>query len=501
MKLPWPFSKSRPTIAATVVPQSKRPRRIRHGFDGATTGTLYSRWLTLDQKLDLELRSSLPALRARARDLMKNDDYCRRYMNLLLQNVVGLGVQLQARISDSNGKLDTANNRMIEDAWWKFTRKGRTSADGKLSFHDVERLVLKGAGTDGEIFIRKHVVNSEFRLEVIPADAVDVRYEADLGKGRRVVMGVELDDFNRPLAYHVVTRPQSSGEQRVRIPANEVIHVVDPEFADQTRGFPWIVSGMRTLHVLKLYREAELIAADVAAGKMGFFTSRTGEEFSAIAVDREEEDGPLITNADPGTFHELPEGMQFSTFDPQHPNSSYAPFVQEVLRGIASGFGISYAALANDPTAMSWSALRHVELQDRDFYRTKQAWLIESLHVPVFEAWLEHAMLSGALDGKTIPPSAFDKLNNVQFMPRSWAWVDPLKDIEANREMVRMNVKSLTAVAAEQGSDLEEVIKQRVKERALLDAAGLPDGLDSRVSPAQADDEGGQPVNGRPTEK
>jgi capsid protein len=52
----------------------------------------------------------------------------------------------------------------------------------------------------------------------------------------------------------------------------------------------------------------------------------------------------------------------------------------------------------------------------------------------------------------------------VRWMPRGWAWVDPAKEVEAYALAVRNGFKTLSEVVAEQGGDLEELMRARRQE-------------------------------------
>ena len=71
---------------------------------------------------------------------------------------------------------------------------------------------------------------------------------------------------------------------------------------------------------------------------MGFITSPSGD---AYVGDDTEDDYTPIMSAEAGTFEQLAEGQGIATFDPQHPTSGFDSFHKSVLRGIASGLGVS----------------------------------------------------------------------------------------------------------------------------------------------------------------
>ena len=88
---------------------------------------------------------------------------------------------------------------------------------------------------DGEAFV--HLVLAEsgaLRTRLIAAEQVDTELTRELGGGRRIVSGIELDEADQVLAYHVY-RDQpgatfASYSPPVRIPASDILHIFDRLF-------------------------------------------------------------------------------------------------------------------------------------------------------------------------------------------------------------------------------------------------------------------------------
>ena len=64
-----------------------------------------------------------------------------------------------------------------------------------------------------------------------------------------------------------------------------MLHVFLPERAHQTRGVPMLATAIGALKMLHGYREAELVAARVAASKMGFITSPDGDGYTGALLN------------------------------------------------------------------------------------------------------------------------------------------------------------------------------------------------------------------------
>lgn len=472
----------------------KKPLKKR-AYAGANQGRLFSDFVASSRSADEEIKGALKVLRNRCRDLTRNNAYARRFISLAKANTVGdRGVTLQVKARNDNGAMDNLGNDQIEIAWKRWGRMGQCSVDGKISWVDAQRLFIENLVRDGEVLVRlvKYPNDFGFALEFIESDLLDEEYNVTLPNGHRIRMGVELDSFNRPIAYHLFTAHPGDnstmwmGKSYNRIPADKMIHAFLPERAMQTRGAPWMSPVIADLKMLNGYREAELVAARVGASKMGFFTSPTGDGFTPDDTDNK----VPIMEAEPGTFHQLPDGVQFQQFDPTHPTTAFADFEKAILRGIASGLGVSYTSLANDLEGVSYSSIRQGALEDRDQWKIIQDFLIQHFVEPVYRAFLL-AVMQGAVI--SIPASRFDKFAEATvFRARGFQWVDPLKEMNASVVGLQNGLLSMQDIANQQGRDVEEIFDQIQAEQEMAARYGLsmafqPFGNKAPI-PAEVDD-------------
>ena len=254
---------------------------------------------------------------------------------------------------------------------------------------------------------------------------------------------------------------------------------------------------MSNIKLLNGYLEAEIVAARTAASKMGFFTSPDGDSYVG---DGEDEEYVPIMNAEAGTFEQLPSGMDFKSFDPDHPTSAFESFTTQVLRSIASGLNISYHALTNDLSSVNYSSLRAGALEDREMYRLYQRFVIDHFIRPVFEKWLEMSISSGAIStspgtNQPLPMSRYDKFaNSASFIPRSFSWVDPQKEMNASINGMQAGLVSFQDVQANYGRDVEELFEQHEREKSLAEQYGIktafqPFGIKLPIEPDVIDGE------------
>ena len=452
----------------------RRPR-AQTGFAGATMNRLTLDWVLGHRSVDQEIRGELRTLRDRARELVRNTGLVRRYVRLLDQNVVGPhGIRLQGRMRRGDLPLSAAN-AAVEEAWATWSKVGSCTVDGKLSFRGLQRLVIRNLPADGECLIRlvRGFDNPfGFALQLLDPDQLDERYNVQAvpgTPGHEIRMGVELDRWGRPVAYHLWDghpAEQRRGERR-RVPAEELIVLGEPDRPNQTRYVPWLASVMLDLNMLRGYFEAELVAARVAAAQGGFF-QRKAEDLGDT-TEGEDAETPLQMDMEPGTWTELPAGLEAKEAKPEHPTAAFPDFVKAVLRTIATGLGVSYNALANDLEGVNYSSIRAGMLDERDSYRTIQQWLIEHFHQRVYDAWLPWAMTAGQLDSR-VPLARYQQ---VSWQPRGWAWVDPEKDVDASIKAIDRQMGSRKQVLAAQGVEFEEILDDLAEEDALIRAKGL----------------------------
>ena len=464
-------------------PKQKKKKAYRRSYTGASTGRLFADFVTRSTSADAEIKDNIRILRDRARELARNDSYIARYLNLMVSNVIGkqgIRVSSKARLDDpvNMGKLDLRANQLIESAWKEWSQLGNCTTNGKHSFLDCQKIFIESLARDGEVLIRKVKDKSSpfnFKIQFLEADHLDEN-KNDVYKptGNKIIMGVEVDKNHKPVAYHLYKdhpydRTYASQNQHIRVPADEIIHAYIPTRAEQTRGVSLVATAMANVKMLNGYLEAEIVAARVAASKMGFFTSPDGDGYIG---DGEYEDtfSPTM-NAQAGIFEQLPAGMDFKAFDPSHPTTAFDSFTTSVLRSIASGLNISYHSLSNDLTSVNYSSIRQGALEDRSMYQIYQQFVIEHFIQPVFKAWLEMAI---SFDYISLPVDKIDRFaSSVNFIPRSFAWIDPLKEMQSNVVGLQNGTITYSDISAAYGRDTEELFEQHQKEIELAKQYGI----------------------------
>jgi lambda family phage portal protein len=452
-------------------------------YDGAKRGRLYGNWLASSASANSEIWASLSVLRNRSRDLIRNNDYARGIIQKLADNVIyqGIGFQAQVKQVKDPTKNDDRVNTAIESAWKEWAEEPLyCHTAGKLDFKEIQQLVFRSWLENGEVFVRK--VHQSFSgspiplaLEIIDPDRCPETYNGTNGKNK-IVMGVELDRWIRPVAYHFYKDSPGElfnlkGREIERIPASEIIHLHSTDSINQIRGVPLLASTILRLKNVGDYEENEQLAAKLTACVMGAVMTADADILGENN-DSESEELPADEQFQPGIIRYYAQGEKFDLVNPTRPNPNLTAFIEAQLRASGAGTGMSYEHSANDYSKSNYSSTRVSLLNSRDRFKVWQVNFASKFNRSVYMGWLDIAVVSGVLNfaDYELRPKRYQC---VKWLFRGWSWVDPYKEVQATLAALAGGLTTLTKVAAEQGEDFEEMVKTIAREREMLKAYGL----------------------------
>ena len=418
-----------------------------------------------DQFMSRELRTVV----ARSREQALNNGNAKKYCLFLKDNIAGSqGFRLVCECKDRDGTLDEYANKAIENAYKDFSRKENFLVTGTHTRRQLERQISSTFATDGEVIVRKRY-NKKYKygikFELLDPLFLDPNCNEDLRNGNHVRLGIEINSDGQPLAYHFSQKVDRIGaspydaNRRTRIPADEIIHSFCPELINQRRGLPKLLPALWRMRMLAGYEDSAVTNARIGASKMAMFRDPQAES--------EDNEDLAIDSFTPGELLDIGT-RELQEYNPAYPNGEFDAFTKASMRSLAAGLGISYASLSGDLTEVNYSSIRQGSLEEREHFSGLQEDLIDDLIRPIYECWLEMALLKESIliNGKTLKILKLDKYKEAKFIGRRWKSIDPQKDMSAQQIAINMGIKSRAQVIRENGGQEPEDVWREIKKES-----------------------------------
>jgi lambda family phage portal protein len=444
-------------------------RRRVGAFIGGFEAGLANRRLKGFQPSRVHLNTLIAAagsdITARARWLVRNNGYATNAIESWAGNVVGAGIKPSSMITDSGVKAQ------VQKLWLDWTDEA--DAEGFTDFYGLQRRAAREVFIAGEVFFRFRPRRSEdgltvpLQLQMLPSEMLPINRNEIAQNGNVIRQGIEFDAIGRRVAYHFL---RGLAGEVVRLPASEIVHVIDPVDAGQLRGVSRFAAGIVKLFLLDQYDDAELDRKKVAAMHALFITTPAPAEPLDAAEGRDENDERTI-DLQPGQITMLEPGEEVQTSAPADSGQTYEPFQYRTLLQVSAALGVPYAYLSNDMLKANYSNSRLALLEFRRRIEAYQhAVVVWQLCRQVWARWMDTAVLAGALDLPRYDDRRREYLA-CGWLPPKWDWVDPLKDARAEIEQIDAGLKSRTQALAERGYDAEqvdaEIAADRMREKSL----------------------------------
>lgn len=380
------------------------------GYDAAGKGRRNTWSRGSDGSQNAENRSALTLLRARHRDLVRNNPYAASAVNVRVAYTIGDGIMPTAYHPKSKKKQDLANQLMRE--WANSTA---CDVEGRLNLAAMESLAFRSISEGGEALLLRQIVNVPrgqipLRLRLLEGDYIDHSKDNISSNGIDWVQGVGIDanTFQRSQYQLYKHHPGDRGGRTSHtVSADGIAHGFDMVRPGQVRGLPAGVAAMTRLRNLDDFQDARLETQKIAA-------------LLGVIARSDKGDAVLPEKLEPGMLAVLSSGgdEDIQTITPPTVSGQHE-FVVEEARLIAKAYGITYEALVGDLTGVNFTSGK---MGRTDMLLNVRAWrkhiMINQLLNPVGQWFLQAAELAG-----------YD-LSGVQFL-----WVAPrLEMVDAERE-------------------------------------------------------------------
>ena len=440
-------------------------------YDAAADDHLNAGWRAVNSKAEITDGMYRDTIRSRSRDLERNSDILESVILAFERNVVGAGFKLQAKTEDE------ALNTQIEELFKLWSRPKNCDVTQQQSFNEIIQMIVRRKKVDGGILIVMRYIDDgivPLSLQIYEVDDLDAMVQASSGK--RIVNGIEYNEFNRPIAYYLKQYDLYGNYNGTseRIDAKYVRFLFQKKRPSQLREMSEFATTVPRVRDMNQFMEAVSVKERVAAllavlikrvspGGNGGFGGRGSSE------KRAGYNGKMLA---PGMIMELNPGDDVHVVQPPAQAANSAEFIRLQQRLSGSSQGISYEVAARDMSQVNYSSARQGLIEDQKTYLMLQQYLIDHLLIPVYEAFLESAILDGKLSIKDFHAKKERYLKHEWIAP-GMKWIDPLKEANANRVALETNQTTLAEIAGSTGNDWREIIDQRAKELKYMQEKGV----------------------------
>lgn len=422
-----------------------------------------------------QTRDNYERLVARCRDIADNDSYGAGIVTTFQESVITEnGIQVQ-NISDRPGLSD-----VVDMAWMEFCKSQQSSLSESMNMIEMQRQCLNAFLSDGEVFIRKHFTASGFKFEMIDPARVPYGLLTRANKGQRYINGMLVQSgTNKVLGYRVndigmdTYRLGASINENIGelVAADEIIHVAMNKRIGQFRGVPLLKAVAGRIFKISEYENAVLENATSAAKKYGFF-KWSDEAESPPDIDLKFQP----SQAESGSFHELPQGLDVETWESQFPTDQLGEFTRAILLATARAIGVSYPTLSGDLQSVNYASIRQAVLSERTVWTTLQSFIFVKIIYPIYKDYFTDLLGRGMLSvrGRTLGLDMLDEVCKVETASVQFAEIDPKNENTVETARIQNLLLAPSEIIRQRGGDPQQIWKQIADDINDMLEAGIP---------------------------
>jgi len=520
---------------SAALPARVEPAALGGALEGADR---FSRetalWQPSFRSPDQSINPVKPLLDARGRDIVANDGYAAAGVAIHKDSIVGAQYRLNAKPA---WKTLGFSPEWAEEFQATVEERFSLAAESPSCWFDAARvntltgLIRLGVGCfvmSGEVvgtaeWIRETDRPFRTAFQMISPDRLS--NPDGLPDTRYLRRGVEKDSRGKPVAYYFrTTYPSEFYDADVlrwtRVPATkpwgrkQVIHILEQQHPDQSRGVAEMVSVLRRMRMLKTFSEVTLQNAVVNATYAASIESELPSEVVAAAM------GAGGTPADglqnyigaymtalgeflKGSQNTAIDGVKIPHFFPGTklnartlgtPGGVGTDFEASLLRHIAAGLNVSYEELAKDYSKVSYSSARASIANTGRFMAARKKFCADRLATDIYILWLEEMLNAGELPlPRGVGPEVFyqplgkEALSRCAWIGTGRGQIDEMKETQAAMLRVQAGFSTYETECARLGFDYREVFEQLEREQKDIADRGLVVGLSSQKPGAGAE--------------
>lgn len=469
-----------------------------YGYDAGSNQPVFREWQTSIGNADTDLIPQIDTIRSRSRDLVRNAPVAAAAAGSYETHIVGTGLKLNAMpdqrvLGLTDQQADTIQTEL--ESLWECVADSLDFESPHTDIASMQRLVIRSQFESGDVLMVRRQdrrVGDVLGLKVMLVEADRIRTPTSETDSDTMRGGVETTQQGRVVAYHVRNRHPGdlyfgNALDSTRIPVmgrqGRMLSrlILTKQRPGQRRGIPVLAPVMEVVKQGQRLTKNELNASVVTSALTLFVESEaSGGGIPQVPVGFVE-DPParadevyLPNNA---VMVDLMPGERIQTVAPNRPNDLFAPFWESLQEQVGMGTMIPYEVLLRR-YQNSYSAARAALLDAQRFWNTRSDFLAKQFLVLVYEWVLWEAIARRMID---LPGFVDDPVARKAWLRSKWIG-DARGAINETDQARAAQIRIATGISNRQieairvnGSDwARDVQPQRVREKAMLDDAGMP---------------------------
>lgn len=383
---------------------------------------------------------------------------------------------------------DKALDKQIETLMKEWSKAENCDVAGRHPLPRMVRMLEQARTIDGDVGLLRL---ADGRLQAIEGDRIRV---PDGGipsngtgpsfKAGDYCHGVRCDEAGRAIEYAICKRGKTSDFspnngtfrfERSLSATNMWLHAYFTRF-DQVRGIAPLAPAINSLR--DIYEGCDYALAKMKIAQLfGLAVMRKSEDDMGTTSDDGDTGRKKINFGNGPAVFDLDVGEDAKFLESHSPSLEFQQFCGTTIGIALKGLDIPYSFYAENFT---------------NFSGQRQAWIQYDLsarskrqdNIDLLDAITRWRMALWMIDGK-LPRTLDLSVPFWRWVSVGVPWIDPLKEVQADVEALGAFLTSRTRILKENGEDFEEILEERIKEDALLTAAGYPTTVSSSPNKPQ----------------
>lgn len=446
--------------------------------------------------IDAAIDSEGAIINARAKDLVRNNADVSGGLDQSNATIVGSKYRFNCK---ANHRILGISEEQAKD--WNFKVESITSAylNSSSNYVDVQRKrnfvqMLSQINTSSFIygesfFSREHKKNRTgigTCFQILNPERIETPFN------KKAVMGVVSDKYGAASGYYVRAprKPHLFVEDKHKyVPkfgkfGQQIFHVFDPRFADQTRGFSKFAPIIKEAFMLDQFKDAELKSKTLVNQFMVYLTSEVGvDALKALDLDKFEsiftqswkarksfQDAANLKvngNKVPALYN----GDKLQMLNPDAKATDLGDFEKSILRSCAKSFSQGYAQYSGDYSSQNRASTDAAKSESWKQTKYIRSTLINKAADYMLWGLVDELVMTNQIK----VPGDINYFKSREFLLNG-NWVgegkgvsNELANAQANDIYLATSQKTLEDILAESGgSDVADAIDQRHKEVELF---------------------------------